>query len=126
MIKASSKQPPIIYGDGNQYRDFIFVKDVVRFNLLSADSDKANGKIFNVGTGRFIRINSLWNMISKLAGNNTKPVYEPPRQGDILESVADIGRAKKDLGFEPEYSFEKGLKETFEYYLTTNEHEPKN
>jgi nucleoside-diphosphate-sugar epimerase len=65
-------------------------------------------------------------MISKLAGNNTQPVYKPPRSGDILESVADIDRAKKDLGFEPEYSFEKGLKETFEYYLTTNEHEPKN
>jgi UDP-glucose 4-epimerase len=126
MTRASSKKAPIIYGNGNQYRDFIFVKDVVRFNLLAADTEQANGKIFNVGTGRFIRINSLWEMISKLAGNNTQPVYKPPMSGDILESVADIDRAKKDLGFEPEYSFEKGLKETFEYYLTTNEHEPKN
>jgi UDP-glucose 4-epimerase len=122
MTKASSKEHPVIYGDGNQYRDFIFVKDVVRFNLLAADAGKANGKIFNVGTGRFIRINSLWEMISKLAGIDIKPEYEPPRPGDILESVADIDRAEKFLGFKPDYSFEKGLKETFEYYLTTNEH----
>jgi nucleoside-diphosphate-sugar epimerase len=122
MTRASSKNPPVIYGNGNQYRDFIFVKDVVRFNLLAADADKANGKIFNVGTGRFIRINSLWEMISHLAGIDCTPKYEPPRSGDILESVASIDRAKKELGFEPEYSFEKGLEETFNYYLTTNEH----
>ena len=122
MTKASSKEPPVIYGDGNQYRDFIFVKDVVRFNLLAADEDKANGKIFNVGTGRFVRINRLWEMIGELAGINIKPEYETPRPGDILESVADIDCAGKTLGFEPYYSFEKGLKETFEYYLTTNEH----
>ncbi len=122
MTRASSKNPPVIYGNGNQYRDFIFVKDVVRFNLLAADTDKANGKIFNVGTGRFIRINRLWEIISNLAGINITPEYEPPRAGDILESVASIDRAKKELGFEPDYSFEKGLKETFNYYLTTNEH----
>ena len=126
MTRASSKEPPIIYGDGNQYRDFIFVKDVVMFNLLAADADKANGKIFNVGTGRFVRINSLWEMISKFAGIDIKPEYEPPRPGDILESVADIDYAGKDLGFKPDYSFEKGLGITFNYYLTTNNHESKN
>jgi UDP-glucose 4-epimerase len=120
MTRASSKNPPVIYGNGNQYRDFIFVKDVVRFNLLAADTDKANGKIFNVGTGRFIRIKRLWEMISHLAGINCPPEYEPPRSGDIIESVASIDHAKKELGFEPEYSFEKGLEETFNYYLTTN------
>ena len=120
MTRASSKKPPIIYGDGNQYRDFIFVKDVVRFNLLAANAYKANGKIFNVGTGRFIRINSLWEMISKLAGISIKPEYEPPRSGDIIGSVADIDCAKKALGFEPDYSFEKGLEETFEWYMDKN------
>lgn len=122
MNKACSKKAPVIHGDGNQYRDFIFVKDVVRFNLLVADADKTSGKIFNVGTGRFIHINSLWEMISHLAGINIKPEYEPPRAGDIMESVASIDYAGKTLGFKPEYSFEKGLEETFEYYLTTNEH----
>jgi nucleoside-diphosphate-sugar epimerase len=123
MDRAFSKEAPVIYGDGNQYRDFVFVKDVVRFNLLAADADKANGKIFNVGTGSFIRINSLWEMISKLAGISVKPEYKPPRSGDILESVADIDCAGKDLGFKPDYSFEEGLETTFNYYLTTNEYE---
>lgn len=123
MNRACSKEAPVIYGDGNQYRDFVFVKDVVRFNLLAANTDKASGKTFNVGTGRFVRINRLWERISQLAGFNIEPKYEPPRTGDIMKSVADIDYAGKTLGFKPEYSFEKGLEETFEYYLTANKHE---
>jgi len=122
MTKASTKKPPVIYGDGNQYRDFIFVKDVVKANLLAAKGSEAKGKIFNIGTGSYISVNELWEKISQLAGHNIKPKYELNRPGDIRESVANIDHAKKDLGFEPEYSFEKGLKETFEYYLTTGEY----
>jgi len=117
MIKASEKTPPVIYGDGNQYRDFIFIKDVVKSNLLAANTVEANGKIFNVGTGRYIRINRLWDMISQMARLNIEPRYEASRPGDILESLADVNRAKKLLEFEPGYSFEKGLKITFEWYL---------
>jgi len=120
MTKASDRNTPVIYGDGSQYRDFIFVKDVVKANLLAANGSEAKGKIFNIGTGRYIRVNELWKMIRQLAGNNIEPKYEPARPGDIRESVANIDQAKKALGFEPEYSFEKCLKETFEYYLTTN------
>ena len=120
MTKASNKDTPVIYGDGNQYRDFIFVKDVVKANLLAANGSEAKGKIFNIGTGRYISVNELWEKISQLAGNSDKPKYEPARPGDVRESVANIDYARKDLGFEPEYTFEKGLKETFEYYLTTN------
>jgi nucleoside-diphosphate-sugar epimerase len=116
MTKASSKKTPVIYGDGNQYRDFIFVKDVVRFNLLAASEDEAIGKTFNVGTGTVTRINRLWEMIQRLEGFNIEPEYERARPGDIRESVASIDYAKKTLGFEPEYSFEKGLKETFDWY----------
>ncbi len=112
----------MIYGDGNQYRDFIFVKDVVKANLLAANGSEAKGKIFNIGTSRYRSVNELWEKISRLAGHNIEPKYEQGRPGDIRESVANIDYAKKNLGFEPEYPFEKGLKETFEYYLTTNEH----
>ena len=122
MTKASAKLAPVIFGDGNQFRDFIFVKDVVRANLLAANGNKAQGKLFNIGTGKHVCVNDLWQMIRQLAGNNIEPRYEPARVGDIRESVASIDFAKKDLGFEPEHPFEKGLKETFEYYLTTNEH----
>jgi len=123
MTKAVSNSLPVIYGNGNQYRDFIFVADVVRANLLAAGTDEACGRIFNVGTGRFVRVNQLWEMISQLAGSTIKPEYKPPRSGDILESVANIDSAKKILGFEPEYSFEKGLEITFNYYLTANKRE---
>jgi UDP-glucose 4-epimerase len=122
MTKVSNKDAPVIYGDGNQYRDFIFVKDVVNANLLAANGTKAAGRIFNIGTGRYIRVNELLEKINQLAGNSLKPKYGPARPGDVRESVADIDYAKKYLGFEPEYSFEQGLKETFEYYLTTNRH----
>jgi len=120
MTKASDKKTPVIYGDGNQYRDFIFVKDVVKANLLAASGSEAKGKIFNIGTGRYLRINELWEKINQLAGNSAEPKYEPARPGDVRESVANIEQARRDLGFEPEYSFEKGLKETFEYYFTTS------
>jgi nucleoside-diphosphate-sugar epimerase len=122
MTKASTKKAPVIFGDGNQFRDFIFVKDVVKANLLAANRNKAQGKIFNIGTGKNIRINELWQMIRQLTGNLIEPRYEPARAGDIRESVASIDLAQKDLGFEPEYSFERGLEETFEYYSTANEH----
>jgi nucleoside-diphosphate-sugar epimerase len=120
MTQASSKEPPVIYGDGNQYRDFIFVKDVVRFNLLAANADEAVGKTFNVGTGKFTQINRLWEMIRRLNGSNIQPIYERARPGDIRESVASIDYAKKTLGFEPEVSFEDGLKETFDWYKNKN------
>jgi UDP-glucose 4-epimerase len=116
MTQAFAKKTPVIYGDGNQYRDFVFVKDVVRFNLLAAISDEAVGKTFNVGTGKFTRINSLWEMIRQLEGSTIEAEYERARPGDIRESVASIDYAKKTLGFEPEVSFENGLKETFDWY----------
>jgi UDP-glucose 4-epimerase len=122
MTKASGKKVPVIYGDGNQYRDFIFVKDVVKANLLAANGSRTKGKLFNIGTGRYVTIKELWERISRLADNNIEPKYKPARSGDIRESVANIDHAKKALGFEPDYSFEKGLKETFEYYLIANEH----
>ena len=117
MTKASTKKTPVIYGDGNQCRDFIFVKDVVKANLLAANKSKSQGRIFNIGSGRKVTVNELWEMICKLAGNRNEPKYEPARIGDIRASVANIDLVKKYLGFEPDYSFEKGLKETFEWYM---------
>ncbi|MFC1830044.1 SDR family oxidoreductase [Thermodesulfobacteriota bacterium] len=123
LAKASAKDTPVIYGDGQQYRDFIFVKDAVTANLISANSGTVGDNIFNVGTGKFVRINQLWDMIGELAGHPIEPDYEPPRQGDIVESVASIDRIKNILGFEPEYTLEKGLETTFNDYLTKNESE---
>ncbi len=116
MGKALSKEAPVIYGDGNQYRDFVFVKDIVNANLLAAESDKNHMSVYNVGTGNFISINQLWEKICRVAGVEIQPTYVPIRPGDILKSVADIEKATANLGFKPTYSFESGLEKTFNWY----------
>ncbi len=116
MSKAVSEDSPVIYGDGKQYRDFVFVNDVVSANLLAASVDEANGKIINIGIGKYVAIDSLWEMACHLCSLNIEPEYKPPRDGDIVESVANIDHAEKVLGFKPEYSFEKGLEITLNWY----------
>lgn len=118
MTKANKAEMPVIFGDGKQYRDFIYVKDVVAANLLAVKVKDAGGEIFNIGTGRFVRINTLWEKICAVAGIRLAARHAAPRPGDIVESVADIARAGAMLGFEPEFSFEKGLAATYEWYRT--------
>jgi len=116
MTRAVEKIPPIIYGDGHQYRDFVFVKDVVQANMLAATTEGTGGEVFNIGTGQFVRVNQLWETISRMAGVDVPPVLEDRRAGDIIESVADIRKAGTLLGFGPAYEFETGLRKTFEWY----------
>jgi UDP-glucose 4-epimerase len=100
----------VIYGNGEQSRDFTFVKDVAEANILAVES-KATG-IFNIGRSERVTINHLTQLIIKLVGNNAvKPVYKNPRPGDIVHSLADISKAKA-FGYHPKYSLEEGLKET--------------
>jgi len=116
MDRSVSKSRPVIYGDGNQYRDFVYVRDVVQANLMAAVAENVGGDRFNVGTGRYVTINRLWEMISGLADLDMAPEYLPARPGDIIESVSSINRARNALGYAPEYTFEKGLEVTFEWY----------
>ena len=116
MQKALEGSVPVIYGDGNQYRDFVFVKDVVRANLLGASADIAHGLICNIGTGKTIMINGLWDKIRALAHSDIHPVHQQAREGDVRESMADIGRANEALSFQPAYSFDTGIEETFAWY----------
>ena len=99
----------MIFGDGEQTRDFTFVKDVVAANTLAAESN-ARG-IFNIGSGKRVTINQLAQLTIKLMANNgIKPIYEPLRLGDIRHSLADTSKAKA-FGYEPKYDLEKGLRE---------------
>ena len=116
MTQATAGQAPTIYGDGGQSRDFIFVKDVVRANLLAATDASAAGGVFNVGTGAFIRIRDLWALIGELAGVKIDPVFAPPRAGDIRESVSDIGKIRGALGFSPQVALRQGLIDTLTWY----------
>jgi UDP-glucose 4-epimerase len=110
---AIEGKSPIIFGDGEQSRDFTYVKDVAEANVQAADSN-ATG-IFNLGNSQRITVNRLVKIIIGLVGNkNVKPVYKETRQGDILHSLADISRAKT-FGYNPKYDLEAGLKEVFKY-----------
>lgn len=109
--RATSGEPPIIFGDGEQTRDFVHVKDVAKAIIKALDSDNASG-IYNVGSGVAVTINDLAHLILKLAGKeNVEPIYGPPRPGDIKHSQANINRAKKELGYNPSVSLEEGIRE---------------
>ena len=104
------KKQPIIYGDGKQTRDYIYVKDVVSANLLAMEH--GDYKAFNIGTGNETDVNELFDTIKKITGYNGKPKHEPARPGELLRNSLDITKAKKLLNWQPKYSLEEGLKET--------------
>jgi len=106
---ASEGSPLIIYGDGEQTRDFTFIADAVAANILAAESN-ASG-VFNIGRGKSITINELARLVIKLTGNNVESVHQEPREGDIRHSLADISKAGT-FGYEPRYNLEEGLEET--------------
>ena len=116
MTQATAGQAPTIYGDGGQSRDFIYVKDVVHANMLAATEAAAAGRVFNVGTGAFIRIRDLWTLIGELANVKIDPIFGPPRAGDIRDSVSDIGEIKRSLGFTPRVVLRQGLMDTLAWY----------
>ncbi len=111
---AIAGKSPVIFGNGEQSRDFTFIKDVVEANILVAES-RANG-VFNIGTSERVTINHLAQLIIRLVGNSAiKPVYRDPRPGDIAHSLADISKTKA-FGYHPKYSLEAGLKETLDAF----------
>lgn len=116
MSCALSGRQPLIYGDGSQTRDFVYVNDVVQANLLAASREAAVGKVFNVGTSDSIEINRLWQMIADISGCPLPARHDAPRPGDIVHSLAGIQRAREALGFEPRVIIENGVRRTFEWY----------
>ena len=111
-----SGKPPTIFGDGKQSRDFTFVDNVIRANLLAAASDRAVGKTFNIACGRQINLLQLIASINQVLGLNVKPVHTDPRPGDVRESLADIGLARKLLDYEPYVQFDEGLRRSVDFY----------
>ena len=109
---------PVIYGDGEQTRDFTFIRNVVHGNLLAAEApaDKVAGKKFNVANGKTVSLNSMLAQLNELLGTDVQPKFEPARVGDVRDSLADISAARKCLGYEPQVSFEDGLKQSIEFY----------
>ncbi|MBL6724599.1 MAG: SDR family oxidoreductase [Rubripirellula sp.] len=111
----SGKQP-IIYGDGEQSRDFVYVGDVARANLLAAITPGVSGGTFNIGRGERTSLLELLTKLSEILGKKIDPIHEPARVGDIRDSLADINQARSRLGFDPKVSIYEGLAQSVDYY----------
>lgn len=117
FIKAILKnEKPVIYGDGEQSRDFTYVSNVVEANILSSEAECDSGIAMNCAFSGFITLNDLVKNINVELGKNVKPVYEDSRAGDIKHSFADINFAKSKINYEPLINFEKGLRLTIDSF----------
>ncbi|MHC4938621.1 MAG: NAD-dependent epimerase/dehydratase family protein [Planctomycetota bacterium] len=110
-----SKQP-IVCGDGKQSRDFVHVDDLIEAIKSACIAPKAEGELYNIGTGSRITVNGLVNLINGILGKEIQPKYEEARPGDIRHSLADITKAQEMLGFRPRVSIMDGLSTTIEWY----------
>lgn len=108
--------PPVVFGDGEQSRDFTYVENAVAANLLACTAPNASGRVFNIGTGSRITLNQTLALLAKLSGVSLETKYEPPRDGDIRDSQADISQARELLQYEPAVGFEDGLSRTLDWY----------
>jgi nucleoside-diphosphate-sugar epimerase len=109
-------QPPTIYGDGEQSRDFTYIDNVVEANLCAARAARTNGEVVNVACGEKITVNEIIAMINEVVGKNVRPIYAPERPGDVKHSLADITAARKLIGFEPVVLFREGLERAITWY----------
>ena len=112
--KICAGESPTVFGDGEQTRDFVFVKDVAKANLLAMDSNVSG--LFNIGTGIQTSLNDLAKMIMSAAGKTVEMNYEKARDGDVRYSVADISKAGECLGYQPEFDLAEGIRETVAYF----------
>jgi nucleoside-diphosphate-sugar epimerase len=119
ILAVIQNQPPVIYGDGEQSRDFTYIDNIVDETLRACDAKDASGKVFNGGTGARITLNQVIKLLEKIAGKKIQPKYDPPRAGDIRDSQADISLAQKVLGYQPTVQFEEGLRRTWNWYSRT-------
>lgn len=117
MQALQDNTPATINGDGEQTRDFTFVENAVQANIKSFFAQKeAANQVFNVACGERISVNDLWNALNKASHKDIQPTYGPARQGDVRDSLADISKAKKCIGYHPEFSVREGLKLTWDYF----------
>jgi nucleoside-diphosphate-sugar epimerase len=116
MLAMIEGKSPVVYGDGEQSRDFTYVENIVDETLRACEATGASGKVFNGGTGARITLNQVLRELEKITAKKIQAKYDPPRTGDILHSQADISLARKILGYEPSVLFEQGLKRTWDWY----------
>jgi UDP-glucose 4-epimerase len=113
------RQTPVIFGDGEQTRDFTYVDNAVAANLAAAEAPGVVGECFNIGTGERLSLNMTFELLREIIGFNGSPKYAPARAGDVRHSQADISRARACLNYTPAVGFREGLRRTVEWYKTT-------
>ncbi|MDZ7859910.1 MAG: SDR family oxidoreductase [Candidatus Krumholzibacteriota bacterium] len=117
ISKLLNNKKPEIFGDGNQSRDFTYVKNVVTANILASKSaETASGEMVNIACGDKYTVNDLFRNISNYIGSDIEPVYSPPRAGDVKHSLADISKARNIINYSVEKSFEESIKKTVDWY----------
>jgi UDP-glucose 4-epimerase len=109
-------EPPTIFGDGRQSRDFTYIDNVVAGNLLAAEAKNVGGRVFNVAAGRSFSLLDLVAELNAVLGTRFEPRFEPARVGDVRDSLADISAAGRDLNYVPNTGFREGLRKTVEFY----------
>jgi UDP-glucose 4-epimerase len=114
ITRLIDDQPPLIFGDGMQTRDFVYIKDVVQANLLAMQSPVTG--TFNIGSGQKIDLNTLAGTVAEIMKVNLNPIHEKSRMGDIRDSVSDVSAAKNAFGFQNRYSLDEGLRETITWF----------
>jgi len=116
MKAVLERKPPVIFGDGEQSRDFTYVEDVAELNLKAARAQGVSGKVYNGGNGGRVTLNQAWALLQRLEGVEIAATHGPSRAGDVRDSQADITAAVRDLGHAPKFSFEEGMGLTLEWY----------
>ncbi|MGE5403866.1 MAG: NAD-dependent epimerase/dehydratase family protein [Candidatus Saccharibacteria bacterium] len=115
LDRLRQSKAPSIFGDGNQTRDFVYVKDVVNANLKATEA--GNGQIINISTGQSSTVNDLFQTISGLLNISLQPIFAEPRAGDIRDSILDNRKAAQTLGWQPDYSLKSGLQSTLQNWV---------
>ena len=117
FIKAIlTDQQPVIYGDGEQSRDFTYIANVVEANILATEADAPPGEVYNCAVHQRITLNELVDAINRIVGKNIKPIYADPRPGDVKHSFADITKIQQQMGYTPKIKFEEGLRLTIDWF----------
>jgi nucleoside-diphosphate-sugar epimerase len=119
MLAVLRGESPVIYGDGEQSRDFTYIANVVDATLRACDAKGSSGLVLNGGTGARITLNHVVQLLEKITGKKIQPKHELARTGDIKDSQADISLARSVLGYQPSVDFETGLKLTWDWYACT-------
>jgi len=116
MSALIERRSPTLFGDGEQTRDFTYVEDVAGLCIKASLVPGVGGKMYNAGNGNRYSLNHVWDLLQKIEGVSLKPLYAAPREGDVRDSQADTTAARRDLGHDPRFTLEQGLRRTLAWY----------